>query len=343
LNPVLSLVIGAVRSPNTKRAYRTAITDFLLWCRDAGCARFSKAAVQEYRSALDQRHLSAASVQVQMSAIRRLAVEAADNGLLDPQAAQLICRLRGPRRNGVRVGNWLSVHQAEDLLALPDTRTLKGKRDRAALSLLLGAGLRRSELCALQFDHLQQREGRWVIADLIGKHEHIRTVPVPGWCKAAVDSWTTAAGLNTGHVLRPLNKGGRVIGDGLTPQSVFHLVRTCGARLGMRLAPHDLRRSYAKLAHKGRAALEQIQISLGHASIVTTERYLGVRQDLVDAPCDHLGIHPDVEAPDLRESHQPSLGSRLHRASNHLCAARDQSCEDESDFGIGTKRNKLGA
>jgi integrase len=62
----------------------------------------------------------------------------------------------------------------------------------------------------------------------------------------------------------------------------------------MPLAPHDLRRSYAKLAHKGRAALEQIQLSLGHASIVTTERYLGVRQDLIDAPCDHLGIRPDA-------------------------------------------------
>ena len=56
------------------------------------------------------------------------------------------------------------------------------------------------------------------------------------------------------------------------------------------IAPHDLRRTFAKLAHKGRAALEQIQLSLGHASIQTTERYLGVRQDLADAPCDRLGL-----------------------------------------------------
>ena len=62
-------------------------------------------------------------------------------------------------------------------------------------------------------------------------------------------------------------------------------------RIGVpHLAPHDLCRTFAKLAHKGRAALEQIQLSLGHASIVTTERYLGVRQDLHDAPCDRLGI-----------------------------------------------------
>jgi integrase len=64
-----------------------------------------------------------------------------------------------------------------------------------------------------------------------------------------------------------------------------------GKKIGVeKLAPHDLRRTFAKLAHKGRAALEQIQLSLGHASILTTERYLGVRQDLQDAPCDRLGI-----------------------------------------------------
>jgi integrase len=246
--------------------------------------------VQEYRATLEKRNLSASSIKVQMSAIRRLAAEMADNGLLDPQTALVIAKVKSPHRNGVRLGNWLSLRQAEDLLALPDAHSMKGKRDRAALSVLLGAGLRRGELCALKFDHLQQREGRWVIADLVGKHDRIRTVPVPGWCKAAIDVWTAAAQLSAGHIIRPLNKAGRVTGDFLSPGSVFHMVKTYGTQLGMPLSPHDLRRSFAKLAHKGRAALEQIQISLGHESIVTTERYLGVRQDLVDAPCDHLGI-----------------------------------------------------
>ena len=293
--PVLSLVTDSVHSQHTRRAYRSAVTDFLLWCHSAGPATFSKAAVQEYRTTLESRNLSASSIKVQMSAIRRLAAEMADNGLLDPQTALVIAKVRSPHRNGVRLGNWLSLRQAEDLLALPVAHSLKGKRDRAALSVLVGAGLRRSELCALRFDHLQQREGRWVIADLVGKHDRIRTVPVPGWCKAAIDAWTAAAQLTTGHVLRPLNKAGRITGDFLTPGSVYHLVKSYGARIGVPIAPHDLRRSFAKLAHKGRAALEQIQISLGHDSIVTTERYLGVRQDLVDAPCDHLGIRPDTE------------------------------------------------
>ncbi len=294
---MLSLVTNSVASPHTRRAYRAAITDFLFWCRAGGSPVFSKALVQEYRSTLEQRHLSASSVKVQLSAIRRLAAEMADDGLLDPQAALLIAKVRGPRRNGVRTGNWLSLQQAEALLSLPDSRTTKGKRDHAVLSMLLGAGLRRSELCALQFDHLQQREGRWVIADLVGKHGRIRTVPVPGWCKAAMDVWAQAADLHAGYIFRPLNRGGRVTGDHVHPQTVYHLGKSYGLRLGIRLAPHDLRRTFAKLAHKGRAALEQVQLSLGHESIVTTERYLGVRQDLVDAPCDHLGIHPAGQIP----------------------------------------------
>ena len=53
-------------------------------------------------------------------------------------------------------------------------------------------------------------------------------------------------------------------------------------------------RTFAKLAHRGQAALEQIQLSLGHSSIQTTERCLGVRQDLADALCDRLGLHVAV-------------------------------------------------
>jgi integrase/recombinase XerD len=85
--PVLALVTDSVRSPHTKRAYGAAVTGFLLWCQTSGSASFSRAAVQAYRAALEKRNLSAASVQVQISAIRRLAAEMADNGLLDPQTA----------------------------------------------------------------------------------------------------------------------------------------------------------------------------------------------------------------------------------------------------------------
>jgi integrase len=95
----------------------------------------------------------------------------------------------------------------------------------------------------------------------------------------------------SGSVFRRIDRAGRVIGESLAARSIFHIIRRAGGRIGVpNLAPHDLRRTFAKLAHQGKSALEQIQLSLGHASVTTTERYLGVRQDLTDAPCDHLGL-----------------------------------------------------
>jgi integrase len=114
---------------------------------------------------------------------------------------------------------------------------------------------------------------------------------MPSWTKAAIDVWMAAAQFASDRVFRPVNKGDNLAGETMTAQSVFEAVKKHSTEVGLtNIAPHDLRRTFAKLAHKGRAALEQIQLSLGHASIQTTERYLGVRQDLTDAPCDRLGL-----------------------------------------------------
>ena len=91
-------------------------------------------------------------------------------------------------------------------------------------------------------------------------------------------------------MLRRVSKAGRVGPGPLGAQSIFETVAGYGDLIGVRITPHDLRRTFAKLAHQGRAPLEQIQISLGHASIQTTERYLGLKQNLHDAPCDRLGL-----------------------------------------------------
>ena len=154
----------------------------------------------------------------------------------------------------------------------------------------MGCGLRRGELAGLGFDAIAQREGRWAIVDLVSKHGRVRTVPMPSWAKAALDHWARAAGISEGRVLRAINKAGRISHDSMGAQSVFETVVGYGRRIGVEITPHDLRRTFAKLAHQGRAPLEQIQLSLGHASIQTTERYLGVRQALHDAPCDRLGL-----------------------------------------------------
>ena len=241
-------------------------------------------------SPLEAKNLAPSSVTVRLSAIRKLAAEAADNDLLQPEAAAAIGRVKGVRRLGRRTGNWLTRGQAEQIVSLPDRTTKKGKRDRALLCLLIGCGLRREELALLTVDRIQRRAARWVLVDLAGKGKRLRTVPMPSWAKVAIDEWLEVGQIAAGRFLRAVNKGDRVVGTGMTAQAVFAVVRQYSQALNISIAPHDLRRTFAKLAHKGSAPIEQIQMSLGHASIQTTERYLGVEQDLTDAPCDHLGL-----------------------------------------------------
>jgi integrase len=210
---------------------------------------------------------------------------------MDAATAGAIERVKGVTSHGVRSGNWLSKDDAQALINSPDITTLKGLRDRALLAVTLGAGLRRSEVAALACEHIQQRDGRWVIVDLVGKGNRVRSVPIPSWTKAALDAWIQSAAIISGRVFRPVHKGGYIDGESITAQAVHDAVKTHLAGMGISAAPHDLRRTFAKLARKGGSSLEQIQLSLGHASIKTTERYLGIAQDLTDAPCDRLGLN----------------------------------------------------
>ena len=151
-----------------------------------------------WRVSLDERALGSSSIIVPMSAIRKLAVEAMDNGLLAPELAAGIQRVKSAKTLGVRTGNWLNTKQAQALLNAPDTSKLVGLRDRAIIAVLLGCALRRFEAAALTMAHVQQRDGRWCIVDLVGKHGRIRTVPMPTFVKVAMmpgpvlPAWWTA-------------------------------------------------------------------------------------------------------------------------------------------------------
>ena len=289
-NKLKSLVLDSVSAENSKRLYGIALDSFYNWYFAQPRIPFCKAVVQEYRTALERQGYAPSTVALQLSAIRKLATEAADNALLDPQIAAAVNRIRGPRRLGRRVGNWLSASQAADLIQAPESQTLKGSRDAAVLALSIGCGLRRSEIASLTVAHLQLREGRWIIADLIGKAGRIRTVPIPDWAKIRLDVWLKRAMITSGRVFRSINKADTLTGERITSQAVYEIVKTYGSRVGSPVAPHDLRRTFAKLAHAGNATVDQIQYSLGHATLTTTERYLGLAQNLVDAPGDRIRL-----------------------------------------------------
>ena len=140
--------------------------------------------------------------------------------------------MKGVKKLGVRLGNWLTADEGRRLWQAPDPHSLKGQRDRAIIAVLLGSGLRRREVADLEFRHLQQREEHWAIVDLVGKGGHIRTVPVPDWVKDTFDLWTAAASLSGGRVFRCVCRVGKRWGEGITERLVWHVVKQYAAKLG---------------------------------------------------------------------------------------------------------------
>ncbi len=150
--------------------------------------------------------------------------------------------------------------------------------------------MRRSEVASLAIEHLQKRGGRWLIVNLVGKGAKTRSVVMAGWVKGALDAWTQEAGITEGPLFRNVNKGGTV-GEAISEVGISWVVKEYGKALDMpQLAAHDLRRTFAKLSSKGGADLEQLRLSLGHASLITTQQYLGSALDLDNAPSDKLGL-----------------------------------------------------
>jgi integrase/recombinase XerD len=291
---VTKLVLDSLTSQNSKDSYRIALRDFFVWFRETWRGSFTKAAVNAYKTELLLSGRSGATVNARLAAIRKLALEAADAHLLPNDVAAAVARVKCVRIEGTRTGKWLSLQQAQALLNAPDTTTLMGLRDRALMAILIGTGIRREEVCTLTFEHLQERDGRTVLLDLKGKGGRLRTVPVPTWTKQAVDSWAQGAGIKSGIVIRHTDR--RLFwGRRLSTTCVWQIVQRNATAVGLGgLRPHDLRRTMAKLCRASGGQLEQIQLLLGHASIKTTEIYLGTKQDLVNSPNDaiRLGIVP---------------------------------------------------
>jgi site-specific recombinase XerD len=288
-------VLDSLTSADARRGYRHAIDEFVDWYCSEPRLAFNRVVVLRYRTFLETRQLASGTINLRLGAVRRLAYEAADCGLLSSDLAAGIRRVKGVKKLGVRLGNWLTADQGHALWQAPDNQRIKGKRDRALLAVLLACGLRRHEAVSLRLEHLQQREDHWEIVDLIGKGGHVRTVPIPDWVILELNEWLRAAEIVRGRIFRKVTKMDRIWGDSMTEKAVWHVVKECAERIGVaKLAPHDLRRTCAKLCQASGGELEQIQFLPGHVSVQTTERYLGCKQRIRSAVNDRIGIEPHV-------------------------------------------------
>src|SRR4029453_401953 len=230
LEQAKTAVLNSLTSASGQRTYDHAIREFVTWYCSEPRLRLNRAGVLRYRIHLEQRGYAPATINLRLAAVRRIAYEAADAGLLSPELAAGIRRVKGVRRIGVRLGNWLTPEQGRRLLDSAAPSTARELRDCAMFAMLIGCGLRRAELLALHLESVQQREEHWVIADLVGKAGHVRTVPIPTWVKAAVDAWRVAAGITHGPVPRDQQGWARLGRWHVTQGGVGCRPRRCGSR-----------------------------------------------------------------------------------------------------------------
>jgi site-specific recombinase XerD len=290
-------VVNSLTSVDGQRGYGHAIDEFVEWYCSEPRLTLNRTVVLRYRSHLEARSLAPGTINLRLGAVRRLAYEAADCGLLSSDLASGIRRVKAVRNLGSRLGNWLTAEEGLSLWQAPDINKFKGKRDRALLALLLACGLRRHEAVCLRIEHLEQREEHWAIVDLKGKAGHVRTVPIPEWVMDQLRIWLNASGIERGKIFRRVTKTGRILGEGMTEKAVWHIVKQSATLIGLdKLAPHDLRRTCARLCHAAGGELEQIQFLLGHVSVQTTERYLGCKQRIRSAVNDKIGLEPSQAA-----------------------------------------------
>lgn len=280
--PLVDSVLAALPSPNTRRVYARAIVELINFAAGKPVTRML---LLKWRTSMLDK--SSSTVNVRMSAARKLIEEARAGGLINPADAADMLRVEGLPRRGTRTGNWLTQDEARRLLSVPHRKSARGKRNYLVLCLLLGCALRRSEVAGLQVETIQRREGRWVLADLEGKGGRTRTVAVPPFVKEAIDLWMREAKISKGPLLRRLTGEA----ESVSAETIAKIVADAGSKIGVpQLGAHDLRRTCAKLCRKRGGDLEQIQMMLGHESIRTTELYLGSEQELENAVNDNLGL-----------------------------------------------------
>src|SRR5258705_10339081 len=262
------MVLDSVPSPHTRRNYAKALDDLFAFCAGRPLAR---SLLMEWRAGMES--LSPSTINVRLSAVRKLVGEARRNNMIGSEEAASLTDVPNIRQKGTRLGNWLTREQAKELLAVPDRSTLKGKRDYVILALLVGCALRRNELAELDVETIQQREGRWVLADLEGKGRRIRTVAIPIWVKHGINAWMTAAGIEDGRLLRSVSKSGKVNRESLSDWAVWSVVEQSSKQIGIEhFGAHDLRRTCAKLCRKSGGGLGEIQFLLGPSPPPTNQR-----------------------------------------------------------------------
>jgi len=298
----MSTIDTADLADSTKTKYKRALGRYL----DTGAGVLDANALAQYVSGedvsnTDKAHLSAAIRIIVKNIKRDVMSRATPDAESVAHAQALLWRAEAlnsvidvPVKKGQKIHFWLSPTQVKALLENCDTSTLAGKRDKLALGLMVAAGLRRNEAVNLTFEHVKllpvKTNGQIVMRTVLtfaGKGDKDRVIPLSDALAAALDEWAHITG-GAGRVLRSIDRRGE-LRDSISGVALFHIVRKYGTAIDLpKLAPHDLRRTYAELGKQAGIDLTQLSVLLGHASSDTTRLYLNLNVNLETTVSDFI-------------------------------------------------------
>jgi integrase/recombinase XerD len=277
-------VVANLANEHTRGMYWKALRDFMEWWQTTGERPLDRSVVHSHIDYLLASGYSEATVNQRLSAIKKTILTAEDSDLLDLATARDILRISGFSKKIGMGGRFLTERQAEALINAPNATSIKGMRDRALLALLVGCALRSGELVSIQVEDIQKQGSDWFLTKVVGSRGEVRTVVIPVWTKKALDAWIEISGIRAGALLRAVDRLGNVAKRSISSYSVLPLVAAYGRSIGIDVKPRDLRRTCAQLCRTEGGELEQIQLLLGHASIETTQHYLGRKRTVASAP-----------------------------------------------------------
>jgi integrase/recombinase XerD len=269
-------VLASLENAHTRMMYKRAMEQFLHWWRRKGDLPLDRPLVEAYIGLLTGSGYSEATANQCLSAIKKAVSHAADAGTMDLATARDIVRISGFSKKIHVTGRFLTAREAEALINAPAASGTKGARDRALLALLLGCALRGGEAAKIQLDEIQKQGSHWVLTNVVGTRSKVRTVLIPDWAKKALDAWVGVSRIRNGAVFRAVDRSGNIS------------VAEYGQLIGIEVKPRDLRLTCAQLCRNGGGELEEIQLLLGHASIQTTERFIGRKRMVASAPNERL-------------------------------------------------------
>lgn len=270
---VIKMVLDSVTSEHSKRAYHRALTQFVTWHKEAGQPALTKATVQAYIANLRAQGTGAASINQALSALRKLASEAADNGLLDPTLAAGIGNIKGEKHSSLPAGRSFTAGELSALLEVcAREQSILGIRDAAIIAVAYACGLRRASIVNLNLDDYDPETGELKI--FAAKRNKDLTAYVTGGAKLALDDWVRIRGDEPGPMFYQVRRGGHIKLNRLTTQAIYHVLQGRAAQAKIApLSPHDFRRTVIGDLLEAGVDIATVARMVGHSSVTTTARY----------------------------------------------------------------------